>query len=101
MEDTPLEDFSAEYYNIYLSILSPIDAFCREQREHHVFERLLESHPGLLERLKNGSDEDILHVGELVYHSVHGQSPYLRFIDWQGSRRRARRRHENTEVCSP
>ncbi|KAG1763227.1 hypothetical protein EDD22DRAFT_952475 [Suillus occidentalis] len=49
MEDTPLEDFSAE-----------------ERREHHVFERLLESHPGLLERLKNGSDEDILHVGELI-----------------------------------
>ncbi|KAG1854518.1 hypothetical protein F4604DRAFT_1883338 [Suillus subluteus] len=49
MEDTPLEDFSAE-----------------ERREHHVFEQLLESHPGLLEWLKNGSDEDIIHVGELI-----------------------------------
>ncbi|KAG2740827.1 hypothetical protein P692DRAFT_201842410 [Suillus brevipes Sb2] len=49
MEDTPLEDFSAE-----------------ERREHHVFEQLLESYPGLLERLKNGSDEDILLVGELI-----------------------------------
>ncbi|KAG1842822.1 hypothetical protein C8R48DRAFT_751038 [Suillus tomentosus] len=52
MEDTPLEDFSAEYYKMYLFILSPID--------------LLESYPGLLERLKNGSDEDILLVGELI-----------------------------------
>ncbi|KAG2129689.1 uncharacterized protein EDB93DRAFT_1095331, partial [Suillus bovinus] len=36
MEDTPLEDFSAEYYNMYVFILSPIDVFCREQREHHI-----------------------------------------------------------------
>ncbi|KAG2089638.1 uncharacterized protein F5147DRAFT_748332 [Suillus discolor] len=35
MEDTPLENFPAE-----------------ERREHHVFEQLLESYPGLLERLK-------------------------------------------------
>ncbi|KAG1751524.1 uncharacterized protein EDB91DRAFT_1234866 [Suillus paluster] len=49
MEDTLLEDFSAE-----------------ERREHHVFEQLLDSYPGLLDRLKDGSDEDILHVGELI-----------------------------------
>ncbi|KAG1846966.1 hypothetical protein C8R48DRAFT_750554 [Suillus tomentosus] len=49
MEDTPLEDFSAE-----------------ERREHRVFKQLLESYPGLLEWLKNESDEDILHVGELI-----------------------------------
>ncbi|KAG1899724.1 uncharacterized protein F5891DRAFT_953484 [Suillus fuscotomentosus] len=49
MEDTPLEDFPAE-----------------EQREHRVFEQLLDSYPGLLERLKGGSEEEILHVGELV-----------------------------------
>ncbi|KAG1890410.1 hypothetical protein F4604DRAFT_1876902 [Suillus subluteus] len=28
--------------------------------------RLIESYPGLLERLKNGSEEEILHVGELI-----------------------------------
>ncbi|KAG1842189.1 hypothetical protein DFJ58DRAFT_666086 [Suillus subalutaceus] len=49
MEDTPLEDFSAE-----------------ERREHHVFEQLLDSYPGLLDQLKDGSDEEILHVGELI-----------------------------------
>ncbi|KAG1851035.1 hypothetical protein DFJ58DRAFT_729016 [Suillus subalutaceus] len=49
MEETPLEDFSAD-----------------ERQEHHVFEQLLDSYPGLLERLKNGSEEEILHVGELI-----------------------------------
>ncbi|KAG1725825.1 hypothetical protein EDB19DRAFT_1897710 [Suillus lakei] len=49
MEDTPLEDFSA-----------------KERWEHHVFEQLLESYPGLLEQLKNGSEEDILQFGELI-----------------------------------
>ncbi|KAG1763204.1 hypothetical protein EV702DRAFT_1182809 [Suillus placidus] len=49
MEDTPLEEFSAE-----------------EWREHRVFKQLIESYPGLLERLKNGSEEEILHIGELI-----------------------------------
>ncbi|KAG2120555.1 uncharacterized protein F5147DRAFT_563507 [Suillus discolor] len=55
MEDTPLEHFSSE-----------------EWREHRVFEQLLDSYPGLLERLKNGSEEDILHIRELVHRSLHG-----------------------------
>ncbi|KAG1806688.1 uncharacterized protein HD556DRAFT_1428723 [Suillus plorans] len=50
MENTPLEDLSAD-----------------ERREHHVFEQLLDSYPGLLERLTNRSEEEILHVGELVH----------------------------------
>ncbi|KAG1848336.1 hypothetical protein DFJ58DRAFT_717101 [Suillus subalutaceus] len=49
IEDVPLEDFPAE-----------------EWREHRVFEQLLDSYPGLLERLKDGSKEEILHVGELI-----------------------------------
>ncbi|KAG1846036.1 hypothetical protein F4604DRAFT_1595159 [Suillus subluteus] len=49
IEDVPLEDFPAE-----------------EQREHRVFEQLLDSYPSLLERLKDGSEEEILHVGELI-----------------------------------
>ncbi|KAG1759840.1 hypothetical protein EDD22DRAFT_122171 [Suillus occidentalis] len=49
MEDTPLEDFPAE-----------------ERREHRVFEQLLESYPGLLDRLRDGSEEEILQVGELI-----------------------------------
>ncbi|KAG1843767.1 hypothetical protein F4604DRAFT_1884563 [Suillus subluteus] len=49
MEDVLLEDFPAE-----------------ERREHRVFEQLLDSYPGLLDRLKDGSEEEILHVGELI-----------------------------------
>ncbi|KIK33617.1 hypothetical protein CY34DRAFT_99272 [Suillus luteus UH-Slu-Lm8-n1] len=49
LEDIPLEDLSAE-----------------ERQEHRVFEQLLDSYPGLLERLKDGSEEEILHVGELI-----------------------------------
>ncbi|KAG0703966.1 hypothetical protein DFH29DRAFT_874071 [Suillus ampliporus] len=49
LEDAPLEEFSAE-----------------EWREHHAFEQLLDSYPGLLDRLKDGSEEEILHVGELI-----------------------------------
>ncbi|KAG1847966.1 hypothetical protein C8R48DRAFT_779037 [Suillus tomentosus] len=49
MENAALEDFSAE-----------------ERQEHRVFEQLLDSYPGLLERLTNGSEEEILHIGELI-----------------------------------
>ncbi|KAG1849747.1 hypothetical protein F4604DRAFT_1593276 [Suillus subluteus] len=55
MEDTLLEDFSAE-----------------ERREHRVFEQLLNSYPGLLERLRDGSEEEILHVGELIGRGAAG-----------------------------
>ncbi|KAG1879046.1 hypothetical protein F4604DRAFT_1880062 [Suillus subluteus] len=55
MEETPLEDFSAE-----------------ERREHRVFKQLLDSYPGLLERLRNGSEEEILHVGELIGKGASG-----------------------------
>ncbi|KAG1886261.1 hypothetical protein F4604DRAFT_1878077 [Suillus subluteus] len=49
MEDTPLEDFSAD-----------------ERREHRVFEHLLESYPGLIEQLQSGSEEELIHIGELI-----------------------------------
>ncbi|KAG1849815.1 hypothetical protein C8R48DRAFT_613879 [Suillus tomentosus] len=49
LEDATLEDFCAE-----------------ERREHKVFPKLLDSFPGLLERLKEGSEEEVLHVGELI-----------------------------------
>ncbi|KAG0691546.1 hypothetical protein DFH29DRAFT_1010795 [Suillus ampliporus] len=55
MEEIPLEDFSAE-----------------ERREHRVFEHLLDSYPGLLERLMNGSEEEILHVGEIIGKGASG-----------------------------
>lgn len=36
------------------------------RREHRVFLELVDSYPGLLDRLTNGEDEDVIHVGELV-----------------------------------
>jgi hypothetical protein len=36
------------------------------RREHRVFMELVDSYPGLLERLTNGEEEDIILVGELV-----------------------------------
>ncbi|KAG1817898.1 hypothetical protein EV424DRAFT_1540254 [Suillus variegatus] len=49
LEEVSIEDFPAE-----------------ERQEHLVFERLLDSYPGLLERLREGSEEEVLHVGELI-----------------------------------
>ncbi|KAG0708538.1 hypothetical protein DFH29DRAFT_979255 [Suillus ampliporus] len=49
LEDTSIEDFSTE-----------------ERQEHLVFEKLLDSYPGLLELLKEGSEEELLHIGELI-----------------------------------
>jgi hypothetical protein len=54
-----------------------VDMLCREWREHCVFEQLLDSYPGLLERLKDGSEEEILHVGELVCLFLLSQSSCL------------------------
>jgi hypothetical protein len=52
------------------------DVFGRDRREHRVFEQLLDSYPGLLERLQNGSEEEIIHVGELVRCFLRGQNSY-------------------------
>ena len=38
----------------------------RERREHRIFQVLLQMVPGLEARLLEGSDEDILHVADLV-----------------------------------
>ncbi|KAG1724908.1 hypothetical protein EDB19DRAFT_1621948, partial [Suillus lakei] len=43
-----------------------------ERREHRVFKQLLDSYPGLLEQLRNGSEEEILHVGELIGKGASG-----------------------------
>ncbi|KAG1772137.1 hypothetical protein EDD22DRAFT_976678 [Suillus occidentalis] len=52
LEEASLEDFTAE-----------------ERREHLVFEKLLDSYPGLLERIRDGTEEEVLHVGELCLAS--------------------------------
>jgi len=38
----------------------------RERREHRVFQLLLQMIPGLEERLVEGSEENVIHVAELV-----------------------------------
>jgi hypothetical protein len=43
-----------------------LDSIGRERREHRVFQQLLQMVPGLEERLLEGSDEDVIHIGELV-----------------------------------
>ncbi|KAG1813006.1 hypothetical protein EV424DRAFT_1473522 [Suillus variegatus] len=68
LEDMSIEDFSAE-----------------QHRERAVFEQLLDSYPGLLERLKEGSEEELIHVGELGAACARGEDtkslkPVI--IDW-------------------
>jgi len=55
LADRPEESFTAE-----------------ERREHRVFLSLLQSVPGLEERLMNGSEEDFTHVGELLRKGASG-----------------------------
>ncbi|KAG1891645.1 uncharacterized protein F5891DRAFT_1131548 [Suillus fuscotomentosus] len=40
------------------------------RREHRVFVELIDSYPGLLDRLTNDEEEDIIHVGELTLKSA-------------------------------
>ncbi|KAG1717906.1 hypothetical protein EDB19DRAFT_1838927 [Suillus lakei] len=49
LQDSPIENYPADV-----------------RREHRVFLELVDSYPGLLDRLTNGEDEDIIHVGELM-----------------------------------
>ena len=44
----------------------PMDIGARERREHRVFRQLLQMIPGLEDRLMEGSNEDIVHIAELV-----------------------------------
>ncbi|KAG1718450.1 hypothetical protein EDD22DRAFT_963837 [Suillus occidentalis] len=42
------------------------------RREHRVFMELLDSYPGLLDRLTSGEEEDVLHIGELLGKGASG-----------------------------
>jgi hypothetical protein len=39
---------------------------CRERREHHIFRALLNTVPGLEERIMTGSEDEVTIVAELV-----------------------------------
>ncbi|KAG1897448.1 uncharacterized protein F5891DRAFT_982631 [Suillus fuscotomentosus] len=55
LQDSSIEDYPADI-----------------RREHRVFMELVDSYPGLLERLTAGEEEDIIHVGELMGKGVSG-----------------------------
>ncbi|KAG2134237.1 hypothetical protein BD769DRAFT_1627191 [Suillus cothurnatus] len=55
LQDIPVEDYPADV-----------------RREHRVFMELVDSYPGLLERLTNGEEEDIILVGELLGKGASG-----------------------------
>ncbi|KAG1869689.1 hypothetical protein C8R48DRAFT_597520 [Suillus tomentosus] len=49
LQDSPIEDYPADV-----------------RQEHRVFMELINSYPGLIDRLTNSGEEDIIHVGELA-----------------------------------
>ncbi|KAG1873262.1 hypothetical protein C8R48DRAFT_746079 [Suillus tomentosus] len=55
LQDSPIEDYPADV-----------------RREHRVFMDLIESYPGLLDRLTMGEDEDVIHLGELLGKGASG-----------------------------
>lgn len=42
----------------------------RERREHRVFQRLLQMIPGLEDRLMGSSADDVVHITNLVSHTL-------------------------------
>jgi hypothetical protein len=52
-------------------------AINRERREHRVFRLLLQMVPGMEDRLMEGSEEDTLHIAELVCN--YGVSSHMHF----------------------
>jgi hypothetical protein len=58
----------------------------RERREHRVFRLLLQMVPGLEERLMEGSEEDLIHVAEMVkLHIVmHTTTEIINYLDTKG-----------------
>ncbi|KAG2071712.1 hypothetical protein BDR04DRAFT_1015502, partial [Suillus decipiens] len=41
-------------------------------QKHHVFEQLLDSYPGLLDHLRDGSEEEKIHMGKLISKDATG-----------------------------
>ncbi|KAG1853247.1 hypothetical protein C8R48DRAFT_749662 [Suillus tomentosus] len=55
LQDSPIEDYPADV-----------------RREHRVFMDLIDSYPGLLDRLTTGEEEDVSHIGELLGKGASG-----------------------------
>jgi hypothetical protein len=69
-EDTLTHEFVFPFssYNAWLTS-------ARERREHRIFQALLQMIPGLEERLMEGSNEDVIHVAELVRGNCFDEFP--------------------------
>ncbi|KAG1895781.1 uncharacterized protein F5891DRAFT_1130493 [Suillus fuscotomentosus] len=55
LQDSPIEDYPADV-----------------RQEHRVFMELINSYPGLIDRLTNSGEEDIIHMGELLGKGASG-----------------------------
>jgi hypothetical protein len=72
--DKPDDAFTHEYAVFCFTFGTRSSLSPRERREHRIFRQLLGMIPGLEERLMEGSNEDITHIGDLVchvYNSIH------------------------------
>lgn len=84
LSEQPEENFTHEC--VLLSFFWTSDPFLavRERREHRVFQVLLQMIPGLEERLVEGSEENVIHVAELVCFHI---SYWLYVTDTRRSRK--------------
>ncbi|KAG1847300.1 hypothetical protein C8R48DRAFT_677642, partial [Suillus tomentosus] len=75
LQDSPIEDYPADV-----------------RREHRVFMELIDSYPGLLDRLTNGEEEDVIHAGELLGKGASG-------LDWSNAETKQNLKSGETAVC--
>jgi hypothetical protein len=66
LAERPEDTFTHEYAVCLIPSFHYRQIFSRERREHRIFQLLLQSVPGLEARLLEGSDEEVVHVAELV-----------------------------------
>ncbi|KAG2750961.1 hypothetical protein P692DRAFT_201839141 [Suillus brevipes Sb2] len=66
MKFDPLLSHGRHFGHTVFALCNYPSLLTNKRREHLVFEKLLDSYPGLLERLREGSEEEVLHVGELI-----------------------------------
>jgi hypothetical protein len=76
LADRAEETFTQEYVMWSISDFRRQFTINRERREHRVFRLLLQMIPGMEDRLMESSEEDIVHIAELVCNS---NAPCVRF----------------------
>ncbi|KAG2087627.1 uncharacterized protein F5147DRAFT_781271 [Suillus discolor] len=69
----PLVLHGRHFGRTVFALYSPIEDYPADvRREHRVFMELIDSYPGLLDRLTNGEEEDVIHAGELLGKGASG-----------------------------